>query len=243
MREKREKSVTEKYIEMRKRMRREGMTEEDIQKSFQILMRERGMTEEEIKEEISVSIENLDEHVLELQKYKEGNYKFGNYRSDEEISKEILKGKIFVLKGGMKVGDWILTIIFFTIIVVSLFCLLASNIGVFILPLIFTIPFSPLLLLKARDFVVIGPLGVYYQKMLKKGSFSWDNVYKVDWINCMYIYPPVSTQSWVTVYFLNQKKEKFNSQWYLNKEFPRKTRRRMFVNLFYFYFKLGKDKK
>ncbi len=54
---KRKKSFMEQHIELRKRMIKEGMTEEDIQKSFQILMRERGMTEEEIKAEIEAEKE------------------------------------------------------------------------------------------------------------------------------------------------------------------------------------------
>ena len=81
-----------------------------------------------------------------------------------------------MLKGGFKVGDWIMTIILGTIISVSLFALLLANIIYFIIPLIFIIPFSPFLLLQLRHFVVIGPLGVYYQKMTKKGSFSWKDV-------------------------------------------------------------------
>ncbi|MFW9785263.1 MAG: hypothetical protein ACFFFB_23490, partial [Candidatus Heimdallarchaeota archaeon] len=51
------------------------------------------------------SLEDLRE---EYYKYKEKQYEFGRYKSEYQIQKAFDKGKIFVLKGGIRGTSWLL---------------------------------------------------------------------------------------------------------------------------------------
>ncbi|MFX1345806.1 MAG: zinc ribbon domain-containing protein [Promethearchaeota archaeon] len=185
---------------------------------------------------------NLDEYILEFKNYKRGNYKFGNYSTKEQILNEFLKGKIFVLKGGLRVGDWILTLLMFGIALVSLFAILLPDpdLGIFIIPLIFTLPTGSLMLLKPRRLLVIGPLGVSYRKILSLGVFSWKDIINIKHFTQTYRGSNIGVV--VKLLISNGRKIRFGSNNYLNKEFPKKIHREMFINLFYIYFKLGQNK-
>lgn len=194
-----------------------------------------------------MTLENLDDYILEFQNYKEGNYKFGKYWTNEQIQNEFLKGKIFVLKGGLRFEGWFVIIFFWILLLASLGVSIAGfiwneilfpiSLALFILDITW-FPLIPILLLKLRRFLVIGPLGVYYQKIINKGFFLWNKVVKIE--GKIETYELATAE--VKVYLLNRRKKKFYSKSYLNKEFSKKNEFDMFINLFYIYFKLGQNK-
>ncbi|MCK4286019.1 MAG: hypothetical protein KAX18_07440, partial [Candidatus Lokiarchaeota archaeon] len=175
--------------------------------------------------------------IKEYDNYKEKKYKFGKYGTREQIRNEFLKGKKFVLKGGLRVGGWILTILMFAIALVSLVAVLLPNLdpymGIFILPFIFTFPTGLLSLLTLRRFLVIGPLGVYYRKALSSGVFSWKDVNNIK--SFTQTYRGFTIGVIVKIYMPYGRKIRFGSSNYLNKEFPKKIEREMFLTLFYIY--------
>ncbi len=199
-------------------------------------------------------MKNFYEYFLEPQKYKEGNYQFGNYSTKEQILEEFLKGKIFVLKGKFGVGSWIGTILMFAIAFISLFAILFSGPygGLFIAPLITTFPIGVLVLLTIRRILVIGPLGIWYRNLIKIKTILWKNVSNIIGSIVTYLTQPIPTTAEVKVYlispgpgkvYLPKPKKRFRSSHYRNKEFPKKKKlyREMFINLFYTYFSLGKN--
>lgn len=190
----------------------------------------------ESKNMVNYSLEDLRK---EYHKYKEKKYKFGKYGTREQIKNEFLKGKIFVLKGGLGVGGWILTILMFAITLLSLFMSLDPDTGIFIILVFLTFPLGLFPLLTLRGFLVIGPLGVYYQKILSSGVFSWKNVNNIK--HFTQTYSGFTTGVVVKIYIYHGRKIRFGSSNYLNKEFPRKVGREMFVTLFYIYSQLGKN--
>jgi len=189
-----------------------------------------------------VNDNSLEDLRMEYYKYKEKKYKFGKYGTREQILDEFLKGKIFVLKGGLRVGGWILTILVFAISFISLFILLLPNpdTGIFIIPLIFTFPTGLISLLTLRKFLVIGPLGVYYRKILSSGVFSWNDVNNIK--HFTQTYKGFTIGVVVKIYISYGRKIRFGSSTYLNKEFPKKIEREMFFTLFYIYSQRGQKK-
>ncbi|MFX0035165.1 MAG: hypothetical protein ACFE9I_05945 [Candidatus Hermodarchaeota archaeon] len=190
---------------------------------------------EEIPKDAYGEIKNLDEYLLEYQKYKKGNYQFGNYSTKEEILGEFLKGKIFVLKGGLNIGGWILTILMFVIVIVSFFALFIPDPGsvLFITFPILGLPVISFSLLTSRVFLVICPLGFYYRKILSSGIFSWIEVNNIKYFTQTYM--GIKVQGIVKIYMFNGGKIRFGSATYLNKEFRRKVKKEIFLNLFYIY--------
>jgi len=195
-----------------------------------------------------LTLENLDDYILEFQNYKEGNYKFGKYWTNEQIQNEFLKGKIFVLKGGLRFDGWFVIIFSWIVLLASLGLSIASfiwneilfqiSLALFIAGITSSLLCS-ILFIKLRRFLVIGPLGVYYQKIINKGFFLWNKVVKIEG---KIVTPELLTTAEVKVYLLNRRKKKFYSESYLNKEFSKKNEFKMFINLFYIYFKLGQNK-
>jgi len=191
---------------------------------------------EEIPKDTYGEMKNLDRYFLEYQKYKEGSYQFGNYSTKEQIHEEFLKGKIFVLKGGLRVVDWISMILLLTIVIVSILILFYYHdpSSVLFIPFpIFLLPVGSIMLLTPRIFLVIGPLGVYYRKILSSGAFSWNEV--IDIKHFTQRYKRINLGVAVKIYFSDGRKIKFLSGAYLNKEFRRKVKKEMFLNLFYIY--------
>ncbi|MBA7531766.1 hypothetical protein ES705_23987 [subsurface metagenome] len=189
-----------------------------------------------------MSLENLDEYILEFQNYKEGNYKFGNYWTKEQILDEFSKGKIFVLKGGLRIGDWTFTILMFAIGLITGTILSFFYIGLGVFMFCFWLFFGSISFIKLRHLLVIGPLGVFYRKIFNSGVFSWNNVLKIEGRIVTYFFRLPLTTAEVKVILMTRKKKRFASHLYLNKEFSKKVHREMFINLFYIYYKLGQNK-
>jgi hypothetical protein len=189
-----------------------------------------------------MSLGNLNEYYLEYQKYKEGKYQFGNYSTKEQIVDEFYKNKRFVLKGGLGVGMWILTILMFVISSISLYALFLPDpeLGIFIIPFIFTFPTGLISLLSHRKFLVIGPLGVSYRKILSSGIFSWNDVNNITHFTQKF--KGFTTGVVVKISISYGRKIRFGSSLYLNKEFRRKFKKELFLALFYIYSQLGKKK-
>ena len=102
-----------------------------------------------------------------------------------------------------------------------------------------------LFVLYKRIFLVIGPLGVYYQKILKKGYFQWTEATITEkgikdirgrYGQKMY------TTAIVKIRIQNGKKVQFISNQYRNKEFVKHVKKFMFLRLFQIYSELGRDK-
>ncbi|MFX0035178.1 MAG: hypothetical protein ACFE9I_06010 [Candidatus Hermodarchaeota archaeon] len=166
-----------------------------------------------------------------LEEYKKKNYNFGNYTTNIQLQNDFLKKKIFVLKGGFDIGIWLLLLVIWSIPVIII-SLLNPFYGLFNISeylyflLIWYFVGSPFFLV-LRRFLVISTSGVYYRFFGKKSYFSWDEVVKIK----------RSTQSGypndlavVDVFLLN-KRIRFRSNLYKNREFPRNYAN-MFLNLF-----------
>ena len=95
-----------------------------------------------------------------------------------------------------------------------------------------------------RRFVIIGPLGVYYRRVIRKGFFEWKNVTlahgSIHTTRGGYRRPLV-TIARVIVILPNNTEVILDSGGYGNKEFVRKVKREMFLRLFKIYSKLGRD--
>lgn len=179
----------------------------------------------------------------EYKEYKKKNYNFGKYGTIAQIRNEFRKGKTFVLKGGLRFTDWVFIIFFFglglfMLILVAVISVEFIEFGIFFIVL-FTF-LASMFLIKLRNLIVIGPSGVYYQKILSKGSFLWHNVASIKGYNLKYIYSG-RENTIVKLYLRNGERKKFLLRVYLMKEFPKAVEREMFINLFKVYYELGKN--
>jgi hypothetical protein len=177
----------------------------------------------------------------EYQKYKQKNYRFGMYGTRDQIRDEYVNGKIFILKGGLRIGDlgymiFFIAIGLFMFLMIILMSLELLLFGFFIF--CFWCFWALILLLKLRIFLVISTIGVYYHRIISKGFFLWNKVVDLDAIRRTY---RGITTTIVTLYFINKKKKKFASRPFLIKEFPKEMEMEMFVNLFKIAFNLRKN--
>ncbi|MFX0181180.1 MAG: hypothetical protein ACFE78_13420, partial [Candidatus Hodarchaeota archaeon] len=128
---------------------------------------------------------NMDNHnILEELKeayksYKKGEYTFGKYWTGDQIEKAFLDGKIFVLKGSIKIFLPIVLLIVIPVFV--FFFIMIIDEEYFIISISISIPLAGFLILIVcvtiiRWFVVVGPSGVYYRNVIKRGYFQWKSV-------------------------------------------------------------------
>ena len=100
---------------------------------------------------------------------------------------------------------------------------------------------SPFFIVNLRKFLVVGPSGVYYRKILGKGFFLWNNVYEIE-ARTILSFSSLSIEfAKVMIHLIDGKTKKFQSNFYKNKEFSKKVYSEMFLNLFHIYFNLGKE--
>ncbi|MFX1386895.1 MAG: hypothetical protein ACFE9M_06750 [Promethearchaeota archaeon] len=180
-----------------------------------------------------------------LHKYKKKNYEFGNYWIRQQIRDEFFRRKIFVLKGGLEVGVMIFLIIWLIVplVTISLLNLIYETFNwievllLFFIIIIMWFSISSLYFTNLIEFLIIGPSGVYYRKVLRKGFFSWENVSKIEGNTSGPIYPVIKKFATLKIYLFSGKKIKFSSNHYQNREFSKKAYSDMFLNLFYIYSK------
>ncbi len=182
----------------------------------------------------SNSLEDLRE---EYHKYKEKKYKYGKYGTAEQIQNEFLKGKIFILKGGLKSFDWIFTFILFIGLFIPGIFLWIYNIWYGISIICLWSFFQSFLCAKLGHLLIISPSGLYYRKLLSSGVFSWNQVTNVK--DEILIDPLVGK---VTISVSLEREIKFRSDYYLNKEFQKKVEIEMFLTLFYIYSHRGEKR-
>ncbi|MFX1390008.1 MAG: hypothetical protein ACFE9Z_08105 [Promethearchaeota archaeon] len=173
------------------------------------------------------------------QKYKQKEYHFGCYETKDQLREAFIKGKIFVIKGGLRLGDWILMVILIlwaiVVLVISLsFLLIILAISLFC----FWMFLGLILLVKLRMVIVISSQGVYYQRTLSKGFFLWDSVADVRW---KILTTEYTTSMRVVIYFFHGEKIKFGSGPFILKEFPKKIKKEMFFNVFKIGFDLRRN--
>lgn len=199
---------------------------------------------EKMKSGVEINNSYLEELKEEYQIYKKKEYNFGRYYGygiREQIQNEFSKGKIFVLKGGLRIEDWILMITLYGAgligFIITLFYSMGMGIALFIFYLLFFVFITLIFLIKLRNFLVIGPLGVYYRKIIRSGSFSWSNVSRIEGIERFRSKFFITTFI-ATIYLSSGEKIRFQSRTYLNKEFPRESEGEMFFKLLDTYFKL-----
>jgi len=198
----------------------------------------------------------LDE-LKEVYKNYKKNYTFGKYETGKQIQDEFSNGKIFVLKGGNML-IWgcsiimsILSVWLFILIVFGIVGFIQGSIRsdfkvlfTFVFIIIGILTFGPTiwLFLMNRMFLVIGPSGVYYRKIIKTGAFQWCNATvtegRIGRIKTPKS-PPVKIAQ-VTISLPNQANVWFTSMGYRNKEFAREVKLYMFIGLFQIYSELGK---
>ena len=198
-----------------------------------------------------VNSNSLDEFKEVYYKYKKGKYTFGKYGTGEQIQKAFLDGKIFVLRGSDKIS--IICILIMLILVVSSTLYVGLDDEYIIIVLTSHVISSSIVgisvifihIILKRRFIVIGPSGVYYRKIIKTGYFQWRDVTIAEGTihttrGGGYMRPPMTTTQ-ITIILPNEEKIRFESGPYGNKEFVRKVKRVMFLRLFQIYSKLAKD--
>ena len=125
----------------------------------------------------------------EYQKYKQKKYRFGMYGTRDQIRDEYLNGKIFVLKGGLRIGDWGFIIFFIAIGLFMFFMMILLSLELLWFGFIFICFWSfwaIILLLKLRIFLIISTIGVYYHRIISKGFFLWNKVVDLDAVRRTY---------------------------------------------------------
>ena len=172
----------------------------------------------------------------------------------EEIQIAHANGKIFVLKGGNPliwvffVTMLILSILWFVLLIFAFFIEPSETFIIVLILALSTIGFFTvvpciLLGLSTRMFLVIGPSGVHYRRIIKTGYFQWCNVTavegRIETIKPRIRDPPVKTTQ-VSIILSNGEKVRFASLGYRSKEFARNFKRLLFLSLFEIYSGLGK---
>jgi hypothetical protein len=163
--------------------------------------------------------------------YKRKKYNYGTFWNYRQIQKEILRNKIFVLRGAIRLEFWIAIIGTLGVIIPAMITMFpfAGILGLVIPPIIWFFVNLPFLFLLTR-FLVISSSGVYYRKFIRKHIFSWNAISKIDGIT-----PKRPT---LIVNLLTGKKIKFMAHNYRSREFPKKVYPEMFLSLFNSNFKL-----
>ncbi|MFX0022427.1 MAG: hypothetical protein ACFE9S_08865 [Candidatus Hermodarchaeota archaeon] len=179
--------------------------------------------------------------------YQKGKYTFGRFGTSEQIKNAFMDGKIFVLKSSNRALVGLILILVYVILV---FTFIGEEYFLLVLIITGTIfgiasIFIVILIISfKRYFVVIGPSGIYYRKVVKIRSFQWNEMT----ITEGYVQktrgtrrtPPVTTAI-VEMNLPEGKKVKFVSNRYKSKEFEKSVKRRMFISLFQIYYELGKN--
>ncbi|MHA1478839.1 MAG: hypothetical protein ACTSPU_11625 [Promethearchaeota archaeon] len=186
--------------------------------------------------------------------YKKGKYTFGKYGTGEQIERAFMEGKIFVLKGAKSIFSLFIIIpimyaIFMPLILSfsgeSYFMIVLIIISIEI-PIIVSLLLLPICITHIRHFVVIGPSGFYYRKVIKNGCFHWKDVIlaqaSIHTTRGGYRRSPV-TLGRVEFILPDNEKVRFDSGRYRKKEFPsgRAFKRVIFIRLFQIYSQLGRD--
>ena len=190
----------------------------------------------------------LEELKRALFDYKRRNYVFGLYGTGDQIRDAFLNGKIYVMIASNRV--WCTLIFLFLPLAIIIpfmgreyFLLVFYSAGMVFL--VFDVFLIILFFLYKRIFLVIGPLGVYYQKILKKGYFQWTEATITEKgikdIRGRYG-QKMDTTAIVKIRIQNGKKVQFISNQYRNKEFVKHVKKFMFLRLFQIYSELGRDK-
>lgn len=191
------------------------------------------------------NLNTLEELKEAYKDYKKGKYTFGNYGTGDQIERAFLDGKIFVLRASNSV--WCLLVVFLTPVpflflsiggasfsfLLNYWGIIFMITGIFIFLLIFELK---------RNFLVIGPSGVYYRRVIKTGYFQWSkvNLAKASIHTRQARYDTsLVTSALVTIILPTGKKIEFSSIRYQSKEFVRKAKRAMFLRLFQIYSELG----
>ncbi|MHA1988176.1 MAG: hypothetical protein ACW98D_16195 [Promethearchaeota archaeon] len=180
---------------------------------------------------------SLDELKKAYNNYKEKNYTFGHYETEEQIENEFSNGKIFVFAGGYTLFKMC---IFFLVIATFMVFIIGLEYFIIVFSTFAIIGFCPIVIgfLSLRMFLVIGPSGVYYRRINKTGFFQWSEVTLVKGTIGRVtppLRPPPVTTAQVTIILSKGEKVRFTSMNYRNKEFPRNIKRKMFIFLFRFY--------
>ena len=184
-----------------------------------------------------------------LQKYKQGDYNSETYQSDNELKDACEKGKIFVVKGGLRAVDWSIAIVMWILgIVILIFAVPLLGLGISVLAIIIMVCGS-LILLKFRNLLVLGPQGVMYRKVVGSiNSFQWSEVKNlsameqttakarrimrlthdtnIPYMSILNVYCEMKTGD----------SKRFPLQAYIIKEFPKKIRKELYIKLFQNYF-------
>lgn len=199
------------------------------------------------KESIIRRIGQAEEEELEkiYNSYKKGEYTFGKYETVFDLENAFFEGKIFVLIGSNNVIyiSLILPAILLFFIILSLFIGFNEFLLV-VLPIVFSIIEIPLIVFAInikRNFVVIGPSGVYYRRKSKRDFFLWKDVAPIIETKKVHLrYGMTTDLTIITIITPNNKKLRFSYGQYKKKEFPYLVREEMFYRLFQIYFKFGK---
>ncbi len=145
----------------------------------------------------------------QLANYRKGNYQYGKYRYEGDIIRARTSGKIFLLRGALKSGDWGLIAI---CLVPTPFLLIDPVPSLVTLSIVMAL-FIPLFFLKYGSTLVIGPRGFIKFNLFGKKVFLWQEVVEIRG----------ELQNWTMIlkgFFIDGTKCKCNSHFYTKKEFP-----------------------
>lgn len=201
----------------------------------------------------------LDELKEAYQNYKKGEYIFGEYGVADQIKDAFHNGKIFVLTSSNK-SFWVLLLLFiliypFGIMIGTLWVDKEFFLDMLLTFVIFAISIGTLtlflIILLKRNFVVIGPSGIYYRKIITTNCFQWNEITVaergVQAIKTRIWYPgrvlgSIRVTTFVAVVNIilpDGDQIKFNSVRYKSTEFVDLVKREMFICLFLIYSELS----
>lgn len=180
-----------------------------------------------------------------LYNYKKKKYKLGKFWTSEQIQDEFLKKRVFVLKGGIHIGIWIIMLIPLVLpsIMIPITFFKTFNFSQLLYLTIISVIIwfslnSPLFFITG-GFLVISSSGIYYRNFIRKRIYSWDDISKIEGTSTDDSL--LKSFAVVKVFLLNGKTISFSSIKYKNKEFPKKVWVEMFFNLFNSNFKFSKN--
>lgn len=170
----------------------------------------------------------------EYEKSKNADYKVELVQNGEEIIEAFKNNKIFVLKGGLSIFDYILLVVIYGIVVLFiLFSFMAPSIaGVALTAAIIFGASGLLFFTKLTRLVVVGPEGVYYKKFGKENSFAWTEITTIKGHNAM---QQGMTSMEVKCYVLGGKIHNFASKHFPKKQLAKKNNHQLFYDLFVLY--------
>lgn len=186
---------------------------------------------------------NIQNHI---EQYKQGNYQFGRYLSQDDIISDMKEGKTFVIKGNLIGWSFVFPIIAFIASIVLVF------LGIAIFPIFFLfavgaiiafiILFLYYIYAPLKSYLAIGPNGIEFDSAFSSYRYEpWDQVADMRVSIRTVVVDGVPDEfKLVRIYFKDLGRKKIETRMYGKKQFPGKNREDLVADLFSIYWEVYK---